>query len=253
MATQQGSALMTEPLLQISKLSAGYGIRRVLHGIDLEISRGEWFSLLGPNGSGKSTLLRCVSGQVTPTSGIVLIGGACVSRAPRDAKRLLGYAHPPERLPGLLTGEQCLEIYAAAHDLPAIDPEVLDLAQDFRLRPFLNQFVDSYSLGTRQKLSALLALLGNPPLIVFDEAFNGLDPASSLVLKHHLQERIHSGRCAVLLATHALDTVLSYSSRAALLLDGGLARTWSQVELDSMRTGNPGALEVAMAQVASAS
>jgi ABC-2 type transport system ATP-binding protein len=244
---------MNEPLLQVRTLSAAYGIRRVLHGIDLEISRGEWFSLLGPNGSGKSTLLRCVSGQVTPTSGTVLIGGASVSTAPRDAKRLLGYAHPPERLPGLLTGQQCLEIYAAARDLPAIDAEVLDLAEDFRLRPFLNQFVDSYSLGTRQKLSALLALLGNPSLIVLDEAFNGLDPASSLVLKHHLQERIRSGRCAVLLATHALDTVLSYSSRAGLLLEGGLARTWSRVELDSMRAGDPGALEVAMAQAASAS
>jgi ABC-type branched-subunit amino acid transport system ATPase component len=67
MATQQGIARMTEPLLQVNNLAAAYGRRRVLHGIDLEISRGEWFSLLGPNGSGKSTLLRCISGQVTPT------------------------------------------------------------------------------------------------------------------------------------------------------------------------------------------
>jgi ABC-2 type transport system ATP-binding protein len=143
-----------------------------------------------------------------------------------------------------------MEIYAAARDLPAIDPEILDLAGRFRLSPFLDQFVDTYSLGTRQKLSALLALLGSPALIVLDEAFNGLDPASSLVLKQHLQERITSGRCAVLLATHALDTVLNYSSRAALLLDGGLARTWNRVELDGMRTGDPGALEVALAEAA---
>jgi ABC-2 type transport system ATP-binding protein len=253
MATQQGIALMTGPLLQISCLAAAYGRRRVLHGIDLEISRGEWFSLLGPNGSGKSTLLRCISGQVTPTEGTVQIGGLSLALAPRDAKRLLGYAHAPERLPGLLTGQQCLEIYAAARDLPAIDSEVLDLAERFRLSPFLDQFVDTYSLGTRQKLSALLALLGSPSLIVLDEAFNGLDPASSLVLKHHLLERIGSGRCAVLLATHALDTVLNYSSRAALLLDGGLARTWNRVELDRMRTGNSGALEVALAEAATAS
>jgi ABC-2 type transport system ATP-binding protein len=241
---------MTEPLLQVSDLVATYGRRRVLHGIDLELSRGEWFSLLGPNGSGKSTLLRCVSGQVTPTSGTVLIGGASISLAPRDAKRLLGYAHPPERLPGLLTGQQCLEIYAAACDLPAIDSAALKLAEDLRLSPFLDQFVDTYSLGTRQKLSVLLALLGGAPLIVLDEAFNGLDPASSLVLKRHLQERVHGGRCSVLLATHALDTVLNYSSRAALLLDGRLTRTWDQVELDAMRRGNAGALEVALAEAA---
>jgi ABC-2 type transport system ATP-binding protein len=253
MATQQGIALMTEPLLKVSNLAAAYGRRRILHGIDLEISRGEWFSLLGPNGSGKSTLLRCISGQVTPTAGTVQIGGASLLLAPRDAKRLLGFAHAPERLPGLLTGRQCMEIYAAARDLPAIDPEILDLAERFRLSPFLDQFVDTYSLGTRQKLSALLALLGSPALIVLDEAFNGLDPASSLVLKQHLQERIANGRCAVLLATHALDTVLNYSSRAALLLDGGLARTWNRVELDWMRTGDPGALEVALAEAATPS
>jgi ABC-type branched-subunit amino acid transport system ATPase component len=124
MATQQGNTLMNEPLLQVSNLAANYGRRRVLHGFDLEISSGEWFSLLGPNGSGKSTLLRCVSGQLTPTAG------------------------------------------------------------------------------------------------------------------------------AVLLATHALDTVLNYSSRAALLLDGRLTRTWDRVELDAMRTGNAAALEVALAEAA---
>jgi ABC-2 type transport system ATP-binding protein len=244
---------MNEPLLQVGNLAAAYGRRRVLQGINLEISRGEWFSLLGPNGSGKSTLLRCVSGQITPTAGTVHIGGMSVALAPQDAKRLLGYAHPPERLPGLLTGLQCLQIYAAARELPVIEPEVLSLAEDLRLSPFLDQFVDTYSLGTRQKLSVLLAHVGSPPLIVLDEALNGLDPATSLVLKHHLRERVASGRCAVLLATHALDTVVNYSSRAALLLHGALARTWDRVELDSMRTGNPQALEAALAEAATLS
>jgi ABC-2 type transport system ATP-binding protein len=185
------------------------------------------------------------SGQA---KGLVLAAG---NRHPRSV-RPVGMARNCPGPPGLLTGRQCMEIYAAARDLPAIDPQILDLAERFRLTPFLDQFVDTYSLGTRQKLSALLALLGSPALIVLDEAFNGLDPASSLVLKQHLQERIASGRCAVLLATHALDTVLNYSSRAALLLDGGLARTWNRVELDWMRTGEPGALEVALAEAADA-
>ena len=245
--------LVNDPLLKVADLSAAYGSRRVLHNIHLEINCGEWFSLLGPNGSGKSTLLRCISGQVTPTQGVVTIGGASLIRDPRLAKRHIGYAHAPEQLPGLLTGQQCLEVYAAAHDLPAVDPEVIDLAARFRFNPFLDQFIDTFSLGTRQKLSVLLALTGRPSLIVLDEAFNGLDPASSLVLKRLLQDRLQSGKCAVLLATHALDTVLSYSSRAALLLDGGLAKTWDRVELESMRIGGTNALEVALAGAAAPS
>jgi ABC-2 type transport system ATP-binding protein len=158
LAIQEGGAHMTEPVLAIRNLTANYGAKRVLAVIDLSIVRGEWFTLLGPNGSGKTTLLRCVSGQLTPAAGTVQIGGQSVLNAPRRAKRLLGYAHPPERLPGLLTGRQCLEVYAAAHDLPDIGNDILDLAGKFRMAAALDQLVDTYSLGVRQKLSALLVL-----------------------------------------------------------------------------------------------
>jgi ABC-2 type transport system ATP-binding protein len=240
--------LANEPVLVIRNLVAGYGKRRVLTGIDLSISRGDWFALLGPNGSGKSTLLRCISGQLSPAGGKVLIGGHSIVDSSPDAKSLLGYAHAPERLPGLLTGWQCLEVYAAARDLPSIDADVLSLAERFKLNVMLNQLVASYSLGTRQKLATLLALIGNPPLIVLDEAFNGLDPASALVLKQELQQRVEARRCAVLLATHALDIVLHYATRAALLLDGRLANAWDSEQIDSMRRVGPEALEIALAE-----
>jgi ABC-2 type transport system ATP-binding protein len=62
----------------------------------------------------------------------------------------------------------------------------------------MDEFVDTYSLGTRQKLCVLLGLLGDPDLIVLDEAFNGLDPRSSLTLKRHLRERLSADRCRVI-------------------------------------------------------
>lgn len=244
---------MTESILQIRGLCAGYGKRQVLSGVDLLVARGEWFSLLGPNGSGKSTLLHCVSGQLNPSSGTIHIGGESIVTASRRAKRLLGFAHAPDRLPGLLTGRQCLEVYAAARDLETVGDEILDLAERFHLTRYLEQFVDTYSLGTRQKLSALLALIGDPPLVVLDEAFNGLDPASALVLKRDLLDRVAAGKCAVLLATHALDIVLQYASTAALLLDGKLARAWDRNQLEAMRHESPEALEFALAEAAATS
>jgi ABC-2 type transport system ATP-binding protein len=241
---------MIEPLLAVRGLTAKFGAKRVLADIDLSIGRGEWFCLLGPNGSGKTTLLRCVSGQLTPSAGTVQIGGHSILKAPERAKRLLGYAHPPEQLPALLTGDQCLEVYAAAHDLPDIGREILHLADRFRLTAALDQRVDTYSLGMRQKLSALLALIGDPALIVLDEAFNGLDPRSALILKSDLQERVASHRSAVLLATHALDFVLRHASRAALLLDGRLVKTWDIDELEALQIDGAGALESAFADAA---
>jgi ABC-2 type transport system ATP-binding protein len=165
----------------------------------------------------------------------------------------VGYACAPERLPSLLTGRQCLEIYAAAKGLTSIGEEVLQLADSFQYRVMLDRFVESYSLGTKQKLAVLLALLGEPELIVLDEAFNGLDPASSLALKHFLRERVSQGTCSVLLATHALDIVERYADRAALLLEGRIAHEWKKEELVLMKEKSEEGFEAALAAVSKAS
>lgn len=238
---------MTDPILTLRNVTVRYGARRALSEVALSISRGEWFALLGPNGSGKTTLLRCVSGQLTPETGVIRLGGHPVLESPEKAKRLLGYAHPPDRLPELLTGRQCLEIYAAAHDLPQVPTKTLDLATELNMTRVLDHWCNTYSLGMRQKLSILLALINDPALIVLDEVLNGLDPASVLVVKRALHDRVASGHVAVLLATHALDVVLREATRAGLLLEGRLVKIWSRDELDLIREGGVTALESALA------
>lgn len=232
--------------LRVRALRAGYDKHLVLTGIDLDVGRGEWLALLGPNGTGKTTLLQCIAGILAPRAGQIWIGGRSLHQDPRGAKSVLGFACAPERLPGLLTGRQCLEIYAAAKGLAAIGADVLELMGAFGFTVMLDRFVDSYSSGTRQKLAVLLALLGDPALVVLDEAFNGLDPASALVLKQHLRSRVSGGGCAVLLATHSLDLVERYSDRAALLLEGRIARQWDQEALEALRASAEG-LEAALA------
>jgi ABC-2 type transport system ATP-binding protein len=226
---------VAESLLAIRGLAAGYGSRQVISDINLTIERGEWFSLLGPNATGKSTLLYCATGQLMPVAGEVHINGHNLATEPELAKLHLGYAHAPDRLPGLLTGLQCLEVHASARQLNEVGSEVMGLAQELKLAPLLDQYVGTYSLGTRQKLSVLLALVGAPPLIILDEAFNGLDPASSLVLKRFLRARVESKECSVLLATHALDIVLQYSTRIALLLEGKLAHSWDAARFTTLQ------------------
>ncbi|GFE84126.1 ABC transporter ATP-binding protein [Steroidobacter agaridevorans] len=238
---------MTAIVLDVRQVHAKYGKREVLSGVSLQAPAGEWFCLLGPNGVGKSTLLRCIGGALAPTSGDLLIAGHSIIAEPLAAKRHLGYACAPEQLPGLLTGRQCLEVYAQAKGLQALDDAVLTLAVELRLDGHLDGFVDTYSLGTRQKLCILLALLGEPALIVLDEAFNGLDPASALLVKHHLQQRLSGGRCAVLLATHSLDIVEHYADKAALLIEGRIVREWNESEIAAYRVQGDSAMETALA------
>lgn len=234
-------------LLQVRNLSARYGDHVVLTDVAVSLERGEWFCLLGPNGVGKSTLLHCVAGRLPAASGEALIGGRSLAAQAREAKRMLGYACAPEQLPGLLTGRQCLEVYASAKELQSIDADVVALAERLRFIDYLDRFVDTYSLGTRQKLCILLALLGDPALLVFDETFNGLDPASALLVKRELQTRLAAGRCGLLLATHSLDIVEHYAHRAALMLDGRIAREWTRAELDALRARGANAFEEELA------
>ncbi|MGB6488199.1 MAG: ABC transporter ATP-binding protein [Steroidobacteraceae bacterium] len=233
--------------LLVRSLHAGYDKLIVLNGVNFEVSRGEWLALLGPNASGKTTLLHCIAGMLVPSAGSISICGHSLREQAMAAKRALGFGCAPESLPDLLTGRQCLEIYAAAKGLATIGGDVLALAEEFAFSGMLDRFVGSYSLGTKQKLAVLLALLGEPALVVLDEAFNGLDPASALVLKRHLRSRVAARRCGVLLATHALDVVERYSDRAALLLDGRIAREWSSQELAVLRAAPGEGLEVALA------
>jgi ABC-type Mn2+/Zn2+ transport system ATPase subunit len=100
----------------------------------------------------------------------------------------------------------------------AFDADLLHLADELQFLPYLESFVDTLSLGTRQKLSVLLSLVGDSRLIVLDEAFNGLDPASALIVKRHLRHRLEGYGAALLLATHSLDIVEHYADRAALLM-----------------------------------
>lgn len=236
--------------LKVEHLHASYERHAVLIDVNLTVAQGEWVALLGPNASGKSTLLHCVTGMMVPKAGEVVICGRSLREDTRGAKEKFGFACAPERLPALLTGRQCLEIYAAAKGLATIDADILRLAESFQYLPMLDRFVGAYSLGTRQKLAVLLALLGEPQLIVLDEAFNGLDPASSLALKHHLRARVSERKCSVLLATHALDIVERYADRAALLLNGRIAHEWRKEELTAMRAQSEEGFEAALAAVA---
>jgi len=241
---------MSEPRLDLVGLRAGYGRQVVLEDISLRIEAGEWFVLLGPNGCGKSTLLDCVVGRLQPAAGEVRIAGHSLAGDSSNAKRQLGYGCAPESLPGLLTARQCLEVHAGAKGLSAVATELLELAEDLRFLPYLDSFVDTLSLGTRQKLSVLLCLLGDPKLIVLDEAFNGLDPASALVVKRHLRTRLEQQGAALLLATHALDIVEHHADRTGLLFDGRLRHEWSKAEIRSLRQRGLGLDEALVAALA---
>ncbi|MGH8214481.1 MAG: ABC transporter ATP-binding protein [Rhodanobacteraceae bacterium] len=208
--------------------------------------------MIGPNGSGKTTLLHALAGVVPLSAGSVRIDGYDLAKAPRNAKAAFGLAVDPPRLPALLTGRECLALFAGARGLPAIPPATLALGETLSLTSVLDRRIDSYSLGMRQKLGILLGVLGEPPLLLLDEPFNGLDPRSALVFKQHLAALVGRGDTSVLLATHSLDIAERHATRVLLLMDGRVRHTWNAAELAAMREHPERSLEKAMAEACGA-
>jgi ABC-2 type transport system ATP-binding protein len=234
------------PLLDVRGLSVRFGPQRVLDAVDLRLAPGELVGLIGPNGSGKSTLMRSLAGLLMPASGTIHIAGHDLATQALAARAAFGYAVEPATLPALLSGRQCMELVAQTRGIGEVPAGSRALADSLALSPWLAQPVATYSLGTRQKLAIVLALLGEPPLLLLDEVLNGLDPLAAFALKQALVERARAG-AAVLIATHGLEVAERFLDRALLLLDGRLVADWDAAALAEFRRRGDG-LEGAVIQ-----
>ena len=234
------------PVLEVSRLQHTYRDAPVLRNVDLIVNRGEFVALIGANGSGKTTLLRCVAGLMRPRAGTVRVDGIDVAAEPARAKARLGFAIDPQKLPPLLTGRECIRLFAEARGLDPAPPDAFELVQKLALTSMLEQAVAHYSLGTRQKLGIVLGLLGRPPLLILDESLNGLDPMSAFALKNHLQQLTREFGTAVILATHSLDVAERYITKAVLLIEGNVFRTWNAEEIQMIRGDAARSLEQEM-------
>jgi ABC-2 type transport system ATP-binding protein len=226
---------MSNAVFEVVNARVSYGRSGILHDANIKLERGTWTALVGPNASGKTTLLRCAGGYIKPAAGDVLIKGQSLYNGAVRPGELPGYASAPEALPAFLSGRQCLEVYAAARGLPGVSGQTLELADVLGFQVFLDSLVRSYSLGTRQKLSLLLALSGSPSVVLLDEVFNGLDPASSLALKLHLGKRVREEGVAILLATHSLDIVARHCDQMVLLVGGRIVRRWNTGQMHDLK------------------
>ena len=113
-----------------------------------------------------------------------------------------------------------MKLAASAKRLVDPTDEVQTLLDLLDLRQFFSNEIGTYSTGTKQKVSILMALLGKPPLILLDESLNSLDPVSAYHLKKYLSHLTRDGETAVLLASHAIETVEKICTSVAVLIEG---------------------------------
>ena len=220
--------------VELVDLKKSYRDNLVLGGINLSVRRGQIVSILGPNGAGKTTTLEIIEGQRTPSSGRVrTLGLDPFSRAGfSQLRRQIGVALQSSSFEPKLSVKEMIDRQKSYYtEVVAVDPLVEALA----LGKYWNTRTGALSEGTRQRLNVLLALVGNPELVLLDEPTAGLDPASRLAVTALIESLSEHGM-TVLLSSHHLDEVENLASEVVVLRDGAIRAAGSpQALLESAR------------------
>ena len=206
------------PAVSARGMEKRFGAVRALRGVDLEVAAGQTVAVVGPNGAGKSTLLRIMAGLVRPTAGELEIGGQRRGGSGPGRARIGYIGHATLIYPELSARENLIfagRLYAVTD--PKARAEQL-LAEE-GLEDVASRRAGTFSRGLCQRLAIARAIVHDPPLVLLDEPFTGLDRRSSDRLAQRLRKLRDDGRSAVLV-THDLRQVSELADAVVVLAAG---------------------------------
>ena len=195
-----------------------------VNDLDLDISPGHCFGLLGPNGAGKTTTVKMLATLLEPTSGSASVAGYDVAHSPRLVRRNIGVLFAGERgMYWRLSGRENLELFGTLSFMPRqrLRERIEDAAQRFGLQDRMDDLVETYSTGMKQRLNLARATLHDPPVLLLDEPTAALDPVAAREARHLIREIAESGT-AILLTTHNLYEAEQICDRVGIIQSGSL-------------------------------
>ena len=221
------------PAVEVTNVVKRYGAVTALSGFDLRVMLVEVYGLLGPNGAGKSTIIKIMMGLIPPTSGSVRIMGYDVRSNPMQVKSVIGYVPETSFLYDSLSPRDLFEFIASVRmvDPATADERVTKLAEAFGLAEYYDSPIATLSMGTKQKVAIVASLLHEPPLLLLDEAMNGLDVKSNRVLKDLISLQVQQNHGAVLFSTHIMEVAEHICTRIGIIYGGRIVAEGSLEEL----------------------
>jgi ABC-2 type transport system ATP-binding protein len=221
-----------EPIISIRNLYKNYGSKQVLKNINIDIHPGQVIGYIGPNGAGKSTTVKILCGLINDFNGQVTIKGIDIKQNPVGVKSLIGYVPEMAELYDVLTPKEFLSLVGSLYNLA---PEMIaergeGMLAAFGLAGNMNQRMDTFSKGMKQKVLITSGLLHNPDIIILDEPLSGLDANSVIIVKELISKLADSGK-TIFYSSHMMDIVEKVSDRIILINEGSVVADGTFEEL----------------------
>ena len=209
-------------MIEIKNVSKSYtkGIKSV-DNLNLTVNNGEIFGFFGPNGAGKTKTIKMITGILDADEGEILIDGYNIDKQPMEAKRQFGFV--PDN-PDIFLSLKAIEYLNFLCDIYGVEDrenKIVSLTKKFEIYDVLNNKLESFSHGMRQKIVLIGALLHNPSNWILDEPMTGLDPKSSFDLKEMMREHADEGK-TVFFSTHVLEVAEKMCDRIGIISKGKL-------------------------------
>ena len=201
-----------------SNVSKKFGKLKALDDVSVTCNRGECIALIGPNASGKTTFIKTILGMVVQDSGFITFNGKNILHN-WQYRDQIGYMPQTGRYPDNMTIGQVLKMMKDIRNHKG--PLDEELVNSFQLGALLQKRMRTLSGGTRQKVSASLAFLFNPAVLILDEPTAGLDPVSSEILKEKIIREKQNGKL-ILITSHILSELDDLVTQVVYLQEGQL-------------------------------
>ena len=203
-------------MITIKNISKTFGKSTVLNNLNLTFNKGECIALIGPNGCGKTTLIKSILGMVIPTKGDILFQNKSIL-GQFDYREKIGYMPQIGKYPDYMSIGQILKMMKTIRNSNQdLDEELI---REFELEKIFDKPMRTLSGGTTQKVSATLAFLFNPDVLILDEPTAGLDPLASEILKEKIIREKNKGKL-ILITSHLLSELDDLITQIIYMQDG---------------------------------
>lgn len=231
-------------MIELKNVTKSYNKEKnVIDNINLKIKDGEIFGFIGPNGAGKTTTIKMITGILEIDEGDIFVDGNSIVKKPIEVKKQIGFVPDNPDMFLKLKGIEYLNFIADIYEVSEDNRMKLieKYAKMFEIQNVLNDKIQSYSHGMRQKIIIIGALLHEPQNLILDEPMTGLDPKSSFGLKNIMREYANNNK-TVFFSTHILEVAEKICDRFAIINEGKILFVGSYDEMKKYSRNN-GSLE----------